>query len=99
MEMKMENLDKLLVELVDDQTSEGRKSIIAHELRKNYEESEKWVEENEKKVDGLKSEHKTLLEANLRLFKAGNASKEIEKPKSFSQTITLEEMEKRNRQY
>jgi hypothetical protein len=99
MEMKMENLDKLLVELVDDQTSEGRKSIIAHELRKNYEESEKWVEENGKKVDSLKSEHKTLLEANLKLFKAGNASQEIEKPKSFSQTITIDEIERKYRQY
>jgi hypothetical protein len=99
MPFSKEEHDNLLVELADDKTSEGRRSIIAHELRKDFEESEKWMEENGKKVEGLRSEHKTLLDANLRLFKAGNSSKEIEKPKSFSQTITLEEMEKRNRQY
>jgi hypothetical protein len=99
MPFSKEVFDKMLVELVDDQTSEGRKSIIAHELRKDYEENEKWVEENGKKVEDLKVEHKTLLDANLRLFKAGNASQEIEKPKSFSQTITIDEIERKYRQY
>jgi hypothetical protein len=96
--LSKEQHDQLLVELVDGNTMEGRKSIIVADLAKDYEDSLKQHEEKEKERESLKDENKLLLEAHHRLFKQSSFGfgKEEEKP---VHKITLEEIERRNMRY
>jgi transposase-like protein len=95
-----EQHSKLMEELVDGNTADGRKAIIVTDLIKDYDDSIKQREEMEKKAQSAKDENKLLLEAHHRLFKQTSFGyKEEEKPKSFSQTITIDEIERKHRQY
>jgi endo-alpha-1,4-polygalactosaminidase (GH114 family) len=106
MVMKMSELDKLIEEIGNPETNSGRMSIIISELRQNYETGVKEVEKLIKTKEDLQSTKEDLQESNVNLFKqvgrevyGFNYGAPKEKPKSFSESIKLSDLEKSIKTY
>lgn len=92
---------ELLNELAGEEPIERSRLVeIAGNLRDNYAETTKSFEENTSKLDGLQKENYDLVVSNSQMFRqlgsqnSSEESKKKEQEKSFSESITIEDVER-----
>lgn len=99
MAFSVEEYDKILEELGSEDLSAGRKAILLSEIRSDYAALTDHIKENTKLHDSLKAENEDLSKVNIDLFRKsgevlyGGSPVQV-KQKSFSESITIESLEK-----
>lgn len=96
--LKKEQFDSLLEELVSEETTEGRKSLIAVDLIKDYAEGLEEINKLQEYTTQAQAEKELLQRANVNLFRQqlSGYKEEKEQPKH---KLTLEEIEQRHRKF
>jgi len=99
MVMKKEDHESLLNELIDPELDQSRRTEILQLLRNDYNTVLAEHEEMTANIEKLQRDNSDLVLSNSKLFRQigimGNTEKEEElEQKEFSETITIEELEK-----
>ncbi len=99
MVMKKEDHESLLNELIDPELEQSRRTEILQLLRNDYNTVIAEHEEMTANIEKLQKDNSDLVLSNSKLFRQigimGNTEKEEElEQKEFSETITIEELEK-----
>ena len=96
--MDREKHEELLTELLDPELETSRKTEILQEIRSNY--TTAWVgsEELTKENKKLRQDNDDLIVSNSKLFRqtgvTGEEYREEEEQKNFSETVSIEDLEK-----
>jgi regulator of replication initiation timing len=100
MPMKREDHEKLLGELLNPELEQSRKTEILQDLRTDYGSTLVEFDESKTKIEKLTHDKEDLTLANSKLFRqigiTGTEDEKREEKKEFSETVTLEEIEKRS---
>lgn len=99
MAMDRESHEELLNTLLDPELEQSRRTEILQELRVSNNNALSLEEETSEKLSKLEADNSDLIISNSKLFRQigiveSPESKEEEVKKDFSETVTIEELEK-----
>jgi regulator of replication initiation timing len=100
MPMSREDHENLLNELLNTELEHSRRTEILQQLRTDHGSTLSEFDEDKKKISKLEGDNQDLILSNSKLFRqigfSGTEDEKKEEQKEFSETVTLEQIERRN---
>lgn len=98
MPMNREQYEEILNKLLDPQLPQSERTDLLNMLRVDYNQVIADFEEHQKRIEKLEADNQDLIVSNSKLFRqlgvTGTPQEEEVEKKEFSETITLEDIEK-----